>query len=507
MLSLRGVSKDFGGFRALDSVDLEVAPGEVVALVGANGAGKSTLIKVLGGLYPDARYRCTIESREVALSSPTSAIAAGIGIVHQEIDLSPNLTVAENMLLGHEPTTRLPLGFALLRRRELETRAEQILSDIGFVELRAGDKVVRLPIEMRQLVQVARILALDAKVVVFDEPTARLSAQGRARLFSVIEKLRGAGKMIVLVSHYLEEVFAAADRVVVLRDGRMVKACAIGELDMPGLIKHMLGDVVIDRRQHDERRGEATLRARGLTSEPHFRGVNFEARSFEVLGLTGIVGSGRHELIRSLIGAHPAKGDVEIAGKPIARESPAQVVGRHLGFAPEDRKADGIFADLSIGDNLGLPWLRALSTAGVVSDSRVRQRAVALIERLRIACSSRSQPAGQLSGGNQQKVVLGRWFGSRLPVVILESPTVGVDVAGKQEILRLVRTLARDGMAVVVSTDDQWELEQLTDRILVMVRGEIRKEFETSSMSRDDLMSCLAGYVTPSSVTGAHERR
>jgi ABC-type sugar transport system ATPase subunit len=330
---------------------LRVAPGEVVGLVGANGAGKSTLIKVLGGLYPDAEHSGTLDGDRLDLSSPTAALRAGIGVVHQEIDLAPNFTVAENMLLGREPIVSYPFGVRMVRRRELNRRAERILREAGFERLRPDDRVAGLPIELRQLVQVARVLALDAKVLVFDEPTARLSAAARERLFAVIDGLRRAGKMVVFVSHYLEEVFGVADRVVVLRDGRLARECGTRDIDIPGVIKLMLGDVTVGRRHDGGREGKTVLGVRGLVSEPHFRHVDFEARAFEVLGLTGIIGSGRHELIRSLIGERRATGSVKIAGVELARGSAAKVVGRHVGFAPEDRKLDGatIWACLGCG--------------------------------------------------------------------------------------------------------------------------------------------------------------
>jgi ribose transport system ATP-binding protein len=497
MLIMRGVTKWFGKFRALYSVDLTVAPGEVVGLVGANGAGKSTLMKVLGGLHPDAEYSGSLEGKLLDLSSPVSALHAGIGVVHQEIDLAPNFTVAENMLLGREPTASYPFGVELLRRRRLDEQAKKILAEVGLGALRAEDRIAGLPIETRQIAQVARVLALDAKVVVFDEPTARLSAAGRTRLFAVIERLRRAGKMVVFVSHYLEEVFGVADRIVVLRDGRLAGDCKTSEIDIAGLIKLMLGDVRISARNEEIRTGEALLAVRGLESEPHFRNVNFDVRSFEVLGITGIIGSGRHEVVRSLIGERDAKGAVEIGGRAIARSSVAAVVGRHLGFVPEDRKLDGIIPYRSVSDNLSLPWLRKFSAAGVVRNSKVRARAITLIERLRLICSSPSQPVGELSGGNQQKAVLGRWLGSDLPAIVLESPTVGVDVAGKEEIRQIVRSLAAEGTAVLLSTDDQWELEHLTDRIVVMVRGELRSEFQTRTMRHADLLSSLTGLGGP----------
>ena len=495
MLELRGVSKWFGRFRALDSVDFTVAPGEVVALVGANGAGKSTLMKVLGGLYPDAHYSGSLDGRPLALSSPAAALAAGIGVVFQEIDLVPNFTVAENMLLGREPTAGAALGVRLLRRRELANRARQVLREVGLEGLDPNAAIATLPIEMRQMAQVAKVLALNSRVVIFDEPTARLSAEGRTRLFSVIDQLRSAGKMVVFISHYLEEVFGIADRVTVLRDGSLAGDHRIRDLDVPGLIKMMVGDVPHRVSDHASPPGERALTVRNLSSEPHFRAIDLDVRAFEVLGVTGIIGSGRHEMIRSIIGENQAVGSVKVGGKEMSRNAVAKVVGRHVGFVPEDRKLDGIIADLSISRNLGLPWLKQLSIAGVVQQSRVRRRAIELIQRLRLVCSSPSQPVGELSGGNQQKAVLGRWLGADMPVVLLEAPTVGVDVAGKEEIRQLVRSLAAGGMAVVVSTDDLWELEQITDRILVMVRGELTAEFQTKTTRRADLLAALTGVA------------
>jgi ribose transport system ATP-binding protein len=505
MLRLQGVTKWFGNFEALRSVDLAVAPGEVVGLVGANGAGKSTLLKVLGGLYPDAEYSGALDGKRLNLSSAAAALDAGIGVVHQEIELVPNFTVAENMLLGHEPTASYPFGVRLMRRRLLQERAMRILHEVGLGGLQPDEVVANLPIEVRQIVQVARVLALDAKVVVFDEPTARLSAAGRARLFSVIDRLRRAGKMVVFVSHYLEEVFGVADRVVVLRDGRLAGDHPTRDIDVPGLIKLMLGDVKLSARNDEIRKGEAILAVRALNAEPHFRNIDFDVRAFEVLGITGIIGSGRHELVRSLIGEHDAGGSVKIGGKEMLRSSAARVVGRYLGFVPEDRKRDGIVPRLSVSDNLSLPWLRKLSTAGIVSNSKIRRRAIELIGRLRLVCASPSQPVGELSGGNQQKAVLGRWLGSNMPVVLLESPTVGVDVAGKEEIRQIVRSLAAEGIAVLVSTDDPWELEQLTDRILVMTRGELRGEFQTKAMRHADLLSSLIG-IGPTAIEVTRER-
>jgi ABC-type sugar transport system ATPase subunit len=498
MLQLSGVTKWFGTFRALDRVDFSVAAGEVVALIGANGAGKSTLMNVLSGLYPDAEYSGRLDGEVLDFSSPAAALKAGIGVVHQEIELVPNFTIAENMLLGAEPSGRYPFGIRLLRRRELVPRAKKILHDIGLAELDPKRKVGDMSIEARQIVQIAKVLALESRVVVFDEPTARLTSSGRDRLFALIRRLRDAGKMVVFISHYLEEVFEIADRVVVLRDGAVAADKPIAGLDIAALVKLMLGEVANGPPAEDVAFGDIVLQVRDLNCEPHFRNVNFDLRTSEILGIAGVIGSGRHEMVRSLIGDSGVAGSIMVTGHEIARRSTWRIVGRYFGFVPEDRKRDGIIPDLSVAANLGLPWLRELSTAGVVRGREVRRRASRLIGRLRLTCSSALQPVGELSGGNQQKAVLGRWFGTNAPVVLLEQPTVGVDVAGKEAIRQLVRSLAESGRAVVISTDDLWELEQMTDRILVMVRGEISTEFTTRSMRSADLVASLVGAKTAS---------
>jgi ABC-type sugar transport system ATPase subunit len=328
---------------------------------------------------------------------------------------------------------------------------------------------------------------------VFDEPTARLNPDGRRRVFAAIAHLRAAGRMVVFISHYLEEVFQVADRVVVLRDGQVVGNRPAAGLDVAALTGMMVGDIAAGPADDPPPAGEAALEVRELMAEPYFRNVSFAVRVGEVVGIAGIVGSGRHQMIRSLIGERAARGSVRVAGEEIGGLAPARVIGRALGFVPEDRQADGIIRDLSIAQNLCLPWLREVSRGGLVNRRRMGRRAEGLIAQLRLVCSSAWQPVGALSGGNQQKALLGRWFGRPIPVVLLEAPTVGVDVAGKAEIRRLVRTLAKSGTAIVVSTDDLWELERLTDRILVMVRGELVGEFETRFMRHADLLASLGG--------------
>jgi ABC-type sugar transport system ATPase subunit len=493
MLSLQGVTKWFGGFCALDSVDFKVSPGEVVGLVGANGAGKSTLIKILGGLYPDARFSGSLDGRSLILTSPSAALKAGMAVVHQEIDLVPRFTVAENMFLGREPTSRALLGATWLRRSELKRRAARILDEAGLSDLDPAAIAGDLPMEMRQMVVVAKALACESRVVIFDEPTARLSPDGRARLFAMIDRLRRAGKMQIFVSHHLEEVFGVADRVTVLRDGRLVADQPTSEFTLTSLITKMIGAAPRAARTAPPQSGSPVMTVTGLTSPNHFHDVSFVVRASEVLGVTGILGSGRRELIRALIGQHPATGSIKLGGREVLGLPIPAVVGQQIGFAPEDRKRDGIIPFLSVKNNISLPWLRSPAKRLFVQKRAIEERARELISRLTVICSSPEQAIGDLSGGNQQKVILGRWFGCATPVVVLESPTIGVDIAGKEEIRRLVRSLAKKGVGVIVSTDDMWELEQLTDRVLVIFKGRLKEELQSAAVKHADLLASVTG--------------
>jgi ABC-type sugar transport system ATPase subunit len=347
--------------------------------------------------------------------------------------------------------------------------------------------------EMRQMVVVARALASDSRVVILDEPTARLSPDGRARLFAMIERLRQAGKMLVFVSHHLEEIFGVAHRVAVLRDGRLVADQPKSEFDIATLVAKMIGVPPSVAKRVRSQFGSPVMTVTGLSSPHHFHDVSFVVRSSEVLGITGMIGSGRQEMIRSLIGQHPATGSIRMDGQEVLGLPTAAIVGKQVGFAPEDRKRDGIIPLLSVKKNMSLPWLKWLVTRLFVKTREVEARARELISRLTVICSSPEQEIGNLSGGNQQKVILGRWFGCDAPIVVLESPTIGVDIAGKEEIRQLVRSLAERGVGVVVSTEDMWELEQLTDRVLVIFRGRIKEEFQSIAMKHADLLASVTG--------------
>ena len=497
MLEMSGIRKHFGATIALDGVDFAISPGEVHALLGENGAGKSTLMKVLGGLYPSDAGEITLDGEVLDLSDPKAALNAGIGMVYQEFDLAPDLSVAENILLGHETSQRIRrLPVSYLSRRQLKEQASSLLAEYGFDDLAPGQRVGNLPVGARQLTQVSKALALDSRVVVFDEPTARLTSHERERLFKVIRRLADAGKMIVFISHYLEEVLEISDRVTVLRDGRSVAEERASELSIEDLTRLMVGhdnlsDVAVSSDRRPVQGDDIVFEVDGLTSEPHFRDISFQVRAGEIFGIAGIIGSGRHELTRALIGALKSSGRIRLATNELHLRNPAQAVREGIGFVPEDRRLEGVVPDRTIEQNLSLAWLDQVASFGVLRGRKIRQRATDLIKRTGVRCSGPSQPVWQLSGGNQQKVVLGRWFGADVPVVVMEAPTVGVDIVATEEIHNQIRELASAGRAIIISSDDLRELEHVADRIMIMVRGNVTQTLDAHSASHDQFLGAL----------------
>ncbi|XNL73858.1 sugar ABC transporter ATP-binding protein [Actinomadura madurae] len=491
MLEMRNISMRFGSNQVLGNVDLTVESGRIHALCGANGAGKSTLMKVLGGLYPSAEGTISLDGVETRLHTPRQALLAGIGMVYQEFDLVPSLSGAANILLGHNTTRRLVPGLRYFSRGALQRQAERLSARYRF-DVPLTRPVEELTVGARQLIQVLKVLAQDSRVVVFDEPTARLTATERAALFAVMRRLAGEGRSVIFISHYLEEVLEISDHVTILRDGRNVFDAPAASVTTAQISLHMVGHEVEKREFSRNTPGGVVLKVDKLSCRPHFSGVDFEVRAGEVVGLTGIVGSGRQQLVRALVGEAKSAGTVSLNGVPVSTRSPQSVVGRGIGFVPEDRRLEGIVPDRSIESNVILGTLSTVSRAGFVDRKEARRRAADVIDVLSVRCTGPGQPVSQLSGGNQQKVLLGRWLEGKSDALVLESPTVGVDVVASDEIHHHIRRLAGQGKAVLVSTDDLEELERIADRILVMVRGRIVAEFPPT-VAKDHLIATLGG--------------
>ena len=468
LLQMRGIDKRFPGVHALAGVDVELHAGEVLGLVGENGAGKSTLIKVLAGAHlPDAGS-IHLEGKEVWLGSPAAARRAGIAVLYQEFNLVPTLTARENIFLGREASR----GWVWRRherrlaRRQLERLNLRIDPDTPCRELTAAQQ---------QLVEMAKALAVDARILVMDEPTAALTVQEAERLFAVLRDLKSQGIGIVYVSHHLDEIFALADRVTVLRDGRHVATLPVAELHRDLLIEMMVGrqlDSEFPRRQVV--RGEERLVVRGLCRGRRVRDVSFCIRRGEVLGLTGLVGAGRSETARLLFGAdRPDRGEIAVDGRILHLRHPRDAIGHGICLLTEDRQGQGLVLGHSVGDNFALPNLGRFSRGGFVNGRQVRRALDRYVQRLRIRLASPDQAAGTLSGGNQQKVVLAKWLEADSRVLIFDEPTRGIDVGARYEIYQLINDLAAEGKAVLLISSEFPEVLGMADRILVMHEGRI----------------------------------
>jgi len=473
MLSFRGLSKRYGGIHAVRDVSFDVAPAEIHAIVGANGAGKSTLLKMLSGIVSPDEGEILLDGRPVRIDSPHGAHKLGIGLVPQETTLCENLSIAENVFLG---------GYRWLRPSALEAEARRRLHDLG-LDYDPALPVSRLSVAQKQLVQIVRALAFEPKVLALDEPTSSLSEGEVEVLFRILRDLKGLGKTLLFVSHRLKEIQAISDRATVLRDGKCVATLDARTTPREELVRHMAGrEVAVDRSGAAAIGGEV-LSVRDLL------GATFSVRKGEVLGWFGLVGAGRTELARALFGIDPAGGDVRIDGTPVRIAAPRDAIAHGIGLVPEDRKLQGLILKMPLGANVSLPSLARLSRFGAISASRERGVVVEYVDRLRIRCAGAWQPAGELSGGNQQKVVLAKWLETRPKVLILDEPTKGVDLAAKAELQAIVRELARGGTAVILISSELEELRQMADRILVFRAGRVAGEFAGAGATDQQLMS------------------
>jgi ABC-type sugar transport system ATPase subunit len=490
-LEMRGITKSFAGNRVLAGVSLRAAAGEVHALVGENGAGKSTLMKVLAGVHRPDGGEILIEGRPAHFSKPADALAHGVAMIYQELSLAPHLTVAENVFLGREPLRFAPLG--VVDKRELNERAARLLKEYGFrIDPRAV--VGRLSAADRQLVEIARATAEARRVVVMDEPTSSLTAHETLELFRLIRDLRRRGLAVIYISHRLEELGEIADRLTVLRDGREVYEGAWGELSQEEIIRHMAGRELKEIfPPREAKRGEVLLRVEGLTRKGKFEDVTFEARAGEVVGFAGLAGAGRTELVEAVFGAQPFDGgEVYLKGSKFVAPNPARAVGLGLGLLTEDRKRTGLCPDQTLARNLTLANVGALVKSFLLSRGRERRAAREYIERLHVRPPDPDKTAGRLSGGNQQKVLLGRWLFAGSRVFLLDEPTRGVDVAARAEIYRAVNRLAEGGAAVCMVSSDLPELLGMADRLLVMRRGRLVAELDARRTTQEEVLTYAA---------------
>ena len=469
-LSVRGLGKRYGGITVLEDVDLDVRPGEVVALLGENGAGKSTFSAVVAGLVRSTAGTMTWQGKLYAPASPADAIAAGIGLIHQELRLLPDLSIAENIFVG-----RLPMRRGGVDRETMNRRAEAQLRRLGLIV--PPTRLVReLKVAAQQQVEIAKALTLESKLLILDEPTAALGGSETEKLFAQIEQLRREGVSFIYISHRLEEIARIADRIVVLRDGRRVASYSTAKVPTKTLAEDMVGRSV-DRffPKVAEHRSEEVLKVDRLTAKDNsFRGVSFSVHAGEIFGIAGIIGAGRTELLRAISGADAvASGSVTVRGAPLSLRSPRNAIEAGLVLVPEDRKLQGLILDQTIAENLAFANLDRLRVKGWVLPARVRKFASTAINRLGVKGEA-GQRVSSLSGGNQQKVVIAKWVSRQPLVFMLDEPTRGIDVGARAAIYEVIAELAAAGMAVVVVSSDLDEVLGLSHRVLVLSRGNQR---------------------------------
>jgi len=486
LVELRGASKAYGAVQAIEDIDLDLDAGEVCCLAGENGAGKSTIIKVLtGAIRRDAgSYR--VDGADLGQPGPAEVRAAGIGVVYQELSLLPELSVQENLLMG-----RLPSRRGLVRSGALRERARELLARVGLEHVDPGATVAGLPPATRQLIEVAKVLAGDARVIILDEPTTALSGDEARQLLGLIRQLRDQGVSILYVSHRLEEMFEIGDRVTVLRDGRVRTEGPMRDFDHDSLIATMVGrkiEALYPARTAREP-GEPLLRASGLRVRGTGTSLDLEVRAGEIVGIGGLLGSGRTELLRALFGADPiAGGEIEVDGRRVAPGDPRRFVRAGVGLLTEDRKELGLLLDLTIRENASIADLDEISQFTLLSRRREAGVVDRFLDALRLRAGGYGQPVSSLSGGNQQKVLLARWLAKKAKVLLFDEPNKGVDVGAKSEIYQLIGDLAADGHAVVVVSSYLPELLGLCDRIVVMREGAVAGSMPAAGTSEEDVL-------------------
>ena len=490
VLALRGIRKTFPGVVALDGVDLDLLPGEVHVLLGENGAGKSTLMKIISGAVARDAGEIEISGTRVDISGPRHAQRLGIGIIYQEFNLIPHLTAGENIFLGREPS----LAPGVIDQRKLIREAQRQLDDLG-VAIDARSTVSRLSVAEQQMVEVAKALSLEARVLIMDEPTSALTAQEINELFAAIRRLKARGVAIVYISHRMEELFAIGDRVPVLRDGRHVGTRRIGETTMAELVQMMVGRELKDHFPKQRAKiGNEVLRVERLQRRGVLHDISFSLRQGEVVGLAGLMGSGRTELARALFGADAIDGGrVFVRGEETRITSPRVAIDLGLGLLTEDREQQGLVLVLSVRENVCLPCVGRWSRAGVVQSGREAAAADRRITELRIKTPSALQRVINLSGGNQQKVVLAKWLCTDADILIFDEPTRGIDVGSKVEIYQLMNQLAARGAAILMISSELPEILGMSDRILVMHAGRISGEFPAAEATQEKLLAAALG--------------
>jgi len=491
MIEMTGISKSFDGNTVLNNVEFSVKKGEIHALMGENGAGKSTLMKILTGIYARDTGEVKVRGKLVDFKNPKEAEHAGIAVIHQELNILPDLTVAENLFLGNEKTFGKS---GILKTKEMNKKAKLILGELG---LNVDVKTVarELSVGKQQIIEIAKAMSSNAEVIVMDEPTAALTEREIVSLFETIRALQSNGVSFVYISHRMEEIFALCDRITILRDGNYVGVKEIKETSFDEIVQMMVGRELGERfPERNATIGEVKLTASGLTRNGHFEDISFELRKGEVLGIAGLMGAGRTEVAQSLFGYKKLqKGTISLNGKPVKISSPLQAKKLGFGYVTEDRKLEGLIVDFSVKDNLSLTNFNKVSSNGIIKANEEKALYETMVKRLGVRTSGPNQAAKSLSGGNQQKIVIAKWLGIEPNVLILDEPTRGVDVGAKKEIYSIINELAEKGVAILMISSELPEIIGMADRVLVMHEGTLTAELQKDEMTQERIMHYATG--------------
>lgn len=490
-LEMKNITKTYPGVRALEDVSLQVRPGEVLGLVGENGAGKSTLMKILAGAQPKDSGEILIDGQPVTIDSPQRAMALGVSIIYQELNLVPYLSAAENIFLGREPRAKFAgfVDFAKMNRD-----SQEIVDRLG-VKLSVRTPVNRLSVAQQQMVEVGKATSRNSKIIVMDEPSATLTDHELKNLFDLIRQLKSQGVAIIYISHRLEEIFEICDRVTILRDGKWIATEDVASLDRDAIIRLMVGRELKHMIPKEEAPiGEPALTVTGLTRKGVIENVSFSVRKGEVLGIAGLVGAGRTEVARAIFGADPLdSGTVELFGKRASIRSPQDAIRYGIGLVTEDRKAQGLVLGMTVRENITLANLPAISVMSFVKALRERDVVKQFVDDLQVKTPSIEQTVQNLSGGNQQKVVLAKWLFTESKVLIFDEPTRGIDVGAKTEIYQLMNALAKRGVAIIMISSELPEVLGMSDRIIVMHEGHVTGELSRADATQEKIMDLATG--------------
>ncbi|MFB5760867.1 sugar ABC transporter ATP-binding protein [Paenibacillus medicaginis] len=489
-IRMNGIHKTFGTNRVLSGVDFELLEGEVHALMGENGAGKSTLMNILTGLHSKDEGIIFIDGKEVNFSSPSAAEQYGIAFIHQELNIWPDLSVLENLFLGKEITT----GWGFLNNREMKALANEQMRRLS-LSLPLDQPAGACSVGQQQMIEIAKALMTDAKVIIMDEPTAALTEREIRKLFEVITALKKDGVSIVYISHRMEEIFEICDRITIMRDGITVDTREVSRTNFDDVVKKMVGRELTDRfPQRHTTPGEIMFEVKNASRSGVFHRVSFSVRAGEILGISGLMGSGRTEMMRAIYGLDPLEeGEIRLNGKKVAIKHPYEAVKLGIGFITEDRKDEGLVLDFSVRENMVLPSLFSFEDNSLINERKEKEYVDLLISRLTIKTESPETPVRNLSGGNQQKVVIAKWVGIGPKVLILDEPTRGVDVGAKREIYQLMNELTEKGVAIIMVSSELPEVIGMSDRILVVHEGRIAGEVIGHEATQEKIMTYATG--------------